>query len=195
MQQTYPNMHVCSVCVCDRASLWLVRLALFTLPPPPLASSLGMTAIMRMAPAANKCGQHTSLILLRGGTRAAALNANKPPFSCQKLWQWSRVEQGDEVERGKWAIGATWTERRGELIRPPLSQGRSLTEGGDAFSRGTRQLELIHGLNFWTRQQDLRRNWFSTPPQRWHVEVSLFAVAIETGICGLSTPVKTAIPL
>ena len=189
-------MYVCTVC--ERASLWLVRLALFTLPPPSPASSPGMTVIMRTAPAANKCGQHTSLILLRGGggTRAAALNANKPPFSCQKLWQWSRAEQGDEVERGKWAMGATWTGGGG-VIRPPLSQGRSLARRGRRClqSRDTTTRKTIHGLNFWTRRRDLRRNWFSTPPQWWHVEVSLFAVAIETGIRGLSTPVKTAMPL
>lgn len=170
------NSHVSGIfkSVCVSGGLWLVRLALFTLSPPSPDSSLGMTAIMHMPQQLQVRPTHFPIL--------QPTNPHSAAKALTMISGWTRGWSGES----KWANGPY--EQRGGVNKASLSP----EGGGDAFSRGAQEAETNHGLNFLTRQQDLRRNWFNTPPQWWQA-VSLFAVAIETGTGSLS--LYTVIPL
>lgn len=166
-------------------SFWLVRLALFTLPPPSPDSSSGMTVIMHMAQQL-QVWPHTSLILLSGGMRQPFWKPTNPYSAARALtmiWDWTREWSGD----GNWMNELY--EQRGELITLWVPR-EVCREGGDAFSNGAQQLS--HGLIFETHPQDLRRNRFSTPPQWWQ-EASVHCRHRNRD--WVSVLVKTVIPL
>lgn len=132
------------------------------------------------APAATSAA-NTLPLFFQGEKAGGHLESQKSRIQLSKLWQGSRAERGDEVEKEK-GDRATWTE--GGVNKAPLSPGRSLPRGRRCLQSWGTTAEINHEPNFLTHQQDLRRNWFNTPPQSWQ-EVSLFTVAIETGIGSL----------
>lgn len=149
---------ICLFVMCVSLSLWLVRLALFTLSPPSPDSSLGMTVIMHMAQQL-QVWPYTSLILLRGGIRRPFWKPTNPYSTAKALTmisRWTRGWSGDSNRANE------LYEQRGEVNKAAcLLGGRSL-EGGDAFSHVAQQLN--HGLNFWNSPTRFKKKWGSARP-------------------------------
>ena len=123
------------------------------------------------APAANKCSQHTPLILLRGGSRQPVWKPTSPYSAGKALTMISGWPRGWSGE-SKWVSGPY--EQRGELIRRLCPQGGTRCPQ----SWGT-TAETDHGLNFWTHQRDFEEEIGSARPRN-DDKKSLFTVAIET---------------
>lgn len=136
--------HVCAQCV------WLCEPLTCQISPLYTVSALswfltGDDSDYAYAPAANKCGQHTSLILVRGG-RMQALWKPTNPYSADRaltlISGWTRGWSGES----QWANGLY--EQRKELIRRLCPQWSCSSEGGNACSCGAQQLKWTMGLIF-----------------------------------------------
>lgn len=115
---------------------------------------------------------NTLPLFFRGEERSSSFERQQTPIHLTKLWQGSRAEQGDGVEKAAY-------EHMGGVNKASLSPGRSFPRGWRCLQSWATTAEMNHGLNFLTHLKDITRNWFNTPPQRWQ-EDSLYAVAIET---------------
>lgn len=96
-------------------------------------------------PAANKCSQHTSPFLLRGGSGQPLWKPTNPYSTANALTMisgWTRGWSGESKRANE------PYEQRGELIRHLCSRGGRSLEGGDAFSCGAQQLKSTMSLIF-----------------------------------------------